>query len=145
MEKEFTSENYKHQLDVWLRTYGISREKLNLFHDFLISLYDLIDSTYMGAEYMYNETDQRAHFNWCWDKQVEQLSKERIFFKSRGDCYDYFWIFFLDTYYINQIKNKAINISQYFNRLFDLTIFKTRSELDLINHVYFILDQNLKK
>jgi len=44
------SENYKNQLDVWYRAYNISREKIELFQDFLISLYELVDETYLGPD-----------------------------------------------------------------------------------------------
>jgi hypothetical protein len=35
------SESYKNQIDVWYRAYNISREKTELFYDFLMSLYNL--------------------------------------------------------------------------------------------------------
>lgn len=140
-----TPDKYKHQLDIWLRTYNIGREKLNLFHDFLVSLYDLIDSTYMGADIMINEEDQKNHFNWCWDKVIDSFSKEKIYFKSRGMCYEYFWNFFLEAYYLTNINQQPIKIEEYFQKLFNFSLVKTRSELDIVNEIYKLMDQNLKK
>lgn len=143
---EFISpDSYKHRADVWYRTYNISREKLILFHDFLISLYDLVDSTYMGSDVMVIEEDQKNHFNWCWDKTIDNFSKEKIFFKPRSNLYEYFWNLFLEAYYLTKIDNKPVKIVEYFYKLFDINYFKTNSELDIVTEIYKLFDQNLKK
>ncbi len=72
------SENYKNQLDVWYRAYNISREKIELFQDFLISLYELVDETYLGPDVFESTENQRGHFSWCWDKVIENFSKEKM-------------------------------------------------------------------
>jgi hypothetical protein len=56
------SENYKQQIDVWYRAYNISREKTELFYDFLISLYNLIEETYLGSDVVITTDDQMKHF-----------------------------------------------------------------------------------
>jgi hypothetical protein len=73
-----SSENYKQQIDVWYRAYNISREKTELFYDFLISLHNLIDETYLGTDVMMSTEDQINHFTWCWDKTIESFNKEKI-------------------------------------------------------------------
>ena len=93
---EFISpENYKQQIEVWYKACNISREKTELFHDFLISLYDLVESTFLGVDVLENEEDQKTHFNWCWNRIIENFEKERIYFKNRGKNYEYLWNFFL--------------------------------------------------
>ena len=138
-------ENYKQQIDIWYRAYNISRERIELFHDFLISLYDLIDQTYLGPELFDIEENQRTHFTWCWDKTIENFSKEKIHFKDRGNHYEYLWNFFLEAYYYNQLDGNTIRISEYFTILFDFNYRKTRSELDMLTEIYKIFEQNLKK
>ena len=92
-----SSESYKHQIDIWHRAYNISREKTELFHDFLVSLYELVEETFLGADVTEYEEDQKNHFTWCWDKTIENFSKEKIFFKERGNYYEYFWNFFFGS------------------------------------------------
>lgn len=140
-----TSESYKNQIDVWHKTYNISWEKTELFYDFLKSLYDLIDKSYLGSDVMFDEPSQRSHFIWCWNKTIENFEKEKILFKTNGSHYDYFWNFFLEAYYYPQMDNRIIKISEYFYKLFDFKHKKTRSELDILTEVYKLLDQNLKK
>jgi hypothetical protein len=140
-----SSESYKNQIDVWYKAHNISREKIEFFHDFLISLYDLVNETYLGPDVVITEEDQRNHFTWCWDKVIENTSKEKIYFKDRGNFYEYFWNFFLEAYYYQMIDNKTVRIVEYFNVLFKFNHRKTRSELDMLSEIYKLFDQNLKK
>ena len=139
------SESYKNQIDVWYRAYNISREKTELFYDFLKSLYDLLQETYLGEEVTQKEEDQKNHFTWCWDKTIENFNKEKIFFKERGNCYEYCWNFFLEAYYYAQLYDNQIRIGEYFYKLFDFDHRKTRSELDMLTEIYKLFEQNLKK
>lgn len=140
-----TSENYKQQIDIWYKAYNISREKTDLFYDFVVSLYELIDDTYLGSDVINTEEDQRNHFNWCWDKTIESYSKEKINFKERDSAYLYFWNFFLEAYYYMQYEDTTIRINEYFNILFSFKHRKSRSELDMLTEIYKLLEQNLKK
>lgn len=138
-------ENYRYQIEIWYRAYNISREKMELFHDFLVSLYDLIDTTYLGSDVLSDENEIKGHFNWCWNNIIENFNKEKIYFKERGNYYEYFWNFFLEAFYFNKIDNKEIRIVEYFNKLFDFDYIKTKSELDMLTEIYKLMDQNLKR
>ena len=140
-----TSENYKQQIDVWFKAYNISREKTELFYDFLISLHDLIHETYLGIDVINSQVDQKNHFTWCWDKVIENFANEKIFFKERGNTYEYFWNFFLEAFYYSQLDGNIMRIREYFYILFHFEHKKTRSELDMLTEIYKLLDQNLKK
>ena len=140
-----TSENYKHQIDIWYKAYNISREKTDLFYDFLISLYNLVDETYLGPDVIDLQEKQKSHFTWCWDKIIEGFDKEKIYFKERGNCYEYFWNFFLEAFYFNHLDGSPIKIQSYFNTLFDFRLRRTRSELDILSEIYKLFEQNLKK
>jgi hypothetical protein len=140
-----TSENYKNQIDIWYKAYNISREKTELFYDFLTSLHTLVDETYLGSDVVYLEETQKSHFTWCWDKIVDNFSKEKILFKERGNYYEYFWNFFLEAFYFNKLDDKPVRIKEYFETLFDFRHKKTRSELDMLSEIYKLFEQNLKK
>jgi hypothetical protein len=136
------TEKYKHQIDIWYRTYSINRDKIILFYDFLSSLHTLIDETFLGVDVLYKEVDQRGHFDWCWNKIIENFNKERIFFKDKGNHYEYFWNFFFEAYYLSKIDEKETRISEYFYKLFDFRYVKSRSELDILTEVYKLFEQN---
>ena len=139
------TEKYKHQIDIWYRTYSINRDKIILFYDFLLSLHTLIDETFLGVDVLYKEIDQRGHVDWCWNKIIENFNKDKIFFKDKGNHYEYFWNFFFEAYYLSKIDEKESRISEYFYKLFDFRYVKSRSELDILTEVYKLFEQNLKK
>jgi hypothetical protein len=140
-----TTDKYKHQIDIWYRAYNIHREKIELFYDFLSSLYELVDTTFLGVDVLFNETDQRNHFNWCWDKLLSDFSKEKIYFKEKGNHYEYLWNFFYEAYYGTKMDEGSPRMGEYFYKLFDFKHKKSRSELDMLTEVYKLLEQNLKK
>lgn len=140
-----TTESYKNQIDIWFRSHNISREKIDLFHDFVISLYETIEETYLGPDVMFNEEDQKGHFTWSWDKVITNFTKEKIYFKERGIHYEYFWNFFLEAYYYTKIDDIIIKIRDYFDRLFGFNHTKPKTEIEVLTEIYKILDQNLKK
>lgn len=141
----YDTDKYRNQIDIWYRVYNIHREKIELFYDFLNSLYDLIDETFLGEDILYKDIDQKNHFNWCWNKTLDNFSKERIYFNETGVHYNYFWNFFREAYYITKIENGTLRIKEYFSKLFDFKHKKSRSELDMLTEIYKLLDQNFKK
>lgn len=140
-----TSENYKNQLDVWYRAYNISREKTELFYDFVHSLYQIVDKTYLGSDVIFLEKDQKNHFEWCWNVVLNNFQNEKIYFNEKGGHFEYLWSFFLEAYYLTDIEGEKIKIDDYFKKLFDFNFRKTRSELDILTDLYKILEVNLKK
>jgi hypothetical protein len=139
-----SSGNYKYQLEIWFKAYNISREKLELFHDFIFSLHDLIDMTFLGIDVLEKEIDQKGHFNWCWKKTIENFDKEKIHFKENGDHFIYFWNFFYEAFYFSKLENQKDKIPSYIEKVFEFQTKKTKSELEVLLEIYKILNQNLK-
>ena len=75
------SESYKNQIDVWYRAYNISREKTELFYDFLMSLYNLLQETYLGPEVFELEEDQKTILHGVGIKPLKISIKKRYFLK----------------------------------------------------------------
>lgn len=137
------SEDFRNQAEIWYKAYNIIHEKTELFHDFVISLYEIIDETYLGPDVLLTQQDQKNHFNWCWNKLLTTFAKESIYFKETGQHRDYLWNFFYEAYYLNDTTQNRIK--EYFQKLFQFDYKKTRSELDMLTEIYKILETNLKK
>lgn len=137
------NENYGQQTEVWYRAYDISTEKIILFYDFLDSIHTLMDSTYLGSDVMDDEINQKGHFTWCWDKTINNFKKERINFKERGIHYEYFWTFFMETFYHTQMDGEDTKLKEYLFKLFNYKHKKTRPELGVLTEIYKILEKNL--
>ncbi len=140
-----TSESYKNQTEIWYKAYNITREKTELYYDFLVSLLDLIEETFLGPDVLQSQEDIKNHFTWCFDKVINNFKKESIEIKSRGNHYEYLWLFFQEAFYQTHIDGDITRIREYFYKLFDFSYKKSRSELDMLTDLYKLFEQNLKK
>lgn len=137
------------EVDIWFKINNIIPEKLELYYDFCHSLYLLIISTYLGDDdnketnIQMTEEDNLKHFVWCWNKNIENFSKENILFELEGDHFKYFYTFFLDIFYNQKEKKIKSSIEFFFHDLFSREKPFTQIDLDLIYNIYKSLDKNL--
>jgi hypothetical protein len=137
-------------VDVWFRSNNIIPEKLELFSDFSHSLNILIVDTYLGEQPQSNETkitlsvdDNEKHFEWCWNKTVDNFKKEGLTFDNKGEHYDYFKSFFDEIFYNQKDEKVRKSISSFFSDLFDVKKPFTKSDLDMISTIYKMLDKHM--
>ena len=137
-------------VDVWFRVNNMIPEKMELYYDFTLSLNNLIVETYLGenenkeTQITVTYSDDKNHFEWCWDKIIHNFNKENIFFKKKGEHYDYFDSFFEETFY-NQKDMKVKNsIGNFFEDLFNTNKSFTKSDLDMITTIYKLLDKQIE-
>ena len=138
------------QVDIWFRVNNIIPEKMELYYDLSYGLYLLIRTTYLGYDDDFTETkvkmtpeDNINHFDWCWDKTIENFKKENINFELRGEHYEYFLNLFLEIYYTQNRDVVRESIDVFFNDLFNREKPFTQVDLDLIYNIYKSLDKNL--
>ena len=138
------------QVDIWFRVNNIIPEKMDLYYDLSYSLYLLIKTTYLGDEndsvetkVKMDELDNIKHFDWCWNKTIENFKKENITFEVKGEHYDYFLSLFSEIYYKQTKDNARDSIDVFFNDLFNREKPFTQVDLDLIFNIYKTLDKNL--
>ena len=139
------------EVDIWFKINNIIPEKLELFFDFIHSLNNLIQRTYLGNDKTTYETkitlsseDNLNHFKWCWNKIIEDFKKEDIFFQKKGEHFDYFKTFFEDIYYNQKEEKIKSTLDTFFIELFDVKKPFTKSDLDMINVIYKIMDKSIK-
>ena len=71
-----TQEMNENQIEVWLKANNIIPEYSQLFYDFVMSLYMLVEITYLGDDVVSTIDDKQGHFNWCFNKVIEDFAKE---------------------------------------------------------------------
>jgi hypothetical protein len=137
-------------VDKWFRGNNIINEKLELYSDFSHSLYQLIIKTYLGHDNTNDETkisltesDNTNHFEWCWNKTIDNFSKESIRFNKKGEHHEYFKSFFDEIFYKQKEIKIRESIEDFFNDLFNIEKPFTKSDLDMISSIYKALDKNL--
>jgi hypothetical protein len=139
-------------VEIWFNMNNMIVEKRQLFGDFSFSLYNLIRDTYLGNDWdEQNETtvklteeEKEKHFEWCWNKTIDNFKKENIVFNYNGDHKEYYQQFFMDLFYLAEKKEIAYNIEKFFIELFNEKKAYTKSDLDMITDIYKRLNKNLK-
>ena len=128
-------------------TNNVKFDRVKLYFDFVISFFELLFDTYMGDD-ITNETEQKNHFNWCWEKNISNFKKEDIFFEDNKDLRSYFYDFTKEIFYNldgkennPHVKNNIITL---WSHLFNYGGRKTRADLDSFVELYSIFDKSLK-
>jgi len=138
-------------IELWFNMNNIIIEKLDLFSDFSLSLVSLIEETYLGDFNTKNETtivlnsdEIDNHFNWCWNKVIDNFAKENLFFSNEGEHKEYFKHFLKESFYYqkNEVVRKSITV--FYNSIFDYNTQYTKFDLETVTEIYKKLDKNLK-
>lgn len=139
------------EAEIWYKAHNIQPELTELFRDFCFSLYDLVITTYLGDSHEdHNETkigmtsdEKLNHFKWCWDKTIENFTKENITFKFDVKDFTYFQSFFFDIYYNQEDKSVRLGIKDFLSQLFNRKRPVSKSDIEMFTDVYKILEKSL--
>ena len=137
-------------VDKWFRGNNIIPEKIELYFDFSQSLYKLMTETYLGYDNSHNETkialsenDNDNHFEWCWNKAIDNFKKENIRFNKKGDHYDYFKSFFDDSFYGVNKSQLRLSIPNFLDDIFNMDKEFVKPDLDILTEYYKILQKHV--
>ena len=137
----------KEELIIWFNVHNMTYEKIDLCGDFFKSLNQIIMDTYLGdstseTKISLSYDDNLSHFEWCWNKVIENFKRENIIIKSDGEHKDYFQSFFMDTFYNQTESSLKKSISKFLNEIFDVGITYSKSDLDLLTELYKLIEKN---
>jgi hypothetical protein len=132
------------RLDKIYKDNGVVYERVALYNDFSKSLISKILDTYMGDKYT-TSIQRNDHYDWCWNKTIEDFSIEGINFKYSIDLYDYFYHFMLFYFYEDGEKIDYTSIKKSLFSLWDYILGystnKTLSDVDTFLEVYTIFEK----
>ena len=139
------------EIDAWYKANNIIPEMSDLFRDFCFSLLKLIEDTYLGdspedlreTKIGMTQDDKEKHFEWCWNKTIENFKKENIIFNKSEDTYSYFKSFFMEVYY-NQTQDKIkSSLSDFFTTIFKRNNKHSKSDIEMFTELYKLLEKSL--
>jgi len=137
----------KNSIAVIYSANNISFDRCELFSDYVQSLLCVIFDTYLGDE-ITEEHDRLKHFEWCWQKNIDNFKLEGINFSREGESFDYFKEFMTEVFYNIESKNsKKIKgiITSLWETIFSYNGMKTSSDMDNFIEIYKILEKSIKK
>lgn len=128
-------------------TNNVKFDRVNLYLDFVISLFNILFDTYLGDD-ITNKEQQINHFDWCWDKNINNFKKEDINFEDNDELKYYFREFTLEVFYNLTDKdnnpNVHKNILNLWSHIFNYKGIKSRADVDSFIEIYNIFDKSLK-
>ena len=134
---------------IWFNVHNMNYERIELYGDIFKSLNYVIIDTYMGEET--NETkislsqeDKESHFEWCWNKMIEDFRQENIIIKHGGEHKEYFRSFFFDTFYNQSERNIKDSIPNFLVEVFDVEKPFSKSDLDILTELYKLMEKNIE-
>lgn len=138
----------KESIELIYESNNIKFERCELYNDFVQSLLRIIFDTYMGDD-VTDTKNKLNHFNWCWNKNINNFKNEGVFFNS-DKLYQYFLAYVNEVFYNSNNKDKEDNDKSHldmWNDLFNYKKQKTNYELDTLVEVYKIFEksQNFKE
>lgn len=136
----------------WNMANNIIPELTELFKDFCFSFYYLIKDTYLGDNYKnLNETrigmtidDKMKHYEWCWNKTIENFKKENITFKFSKEDFIYFKEFFFEVFYNQEDNLMRDALEDFLKQLFNRKRPTSKSDLEMFTDVYKTLERSLQ-
>ena len=143
MSKPLTKKN----LDLVYTSNNIVFERAELYRDFILTLNDLILTTYLGDAFT-NAKERVNHFNWCWNSTAEALNHPQINFTDNVDCKKYFINFYFDVFYdMDKIaeEDNINKINLVWETIFNYNIEKPRTDLDTFLTLYRVFEKSYKK
>jgi len=137
----------KDEIIIWFNIHNMTYEKIELYGDFFKSLNNIIMDTYLGdntseTKISLSNEDNLSHFEWCWNKTIENFKRENIIIKSDGDHKDYFQSFFIDTFYNQKESNLKKSIPKFLKEIFEVGMTYSKSDLDLLTELYKLIEKN---
>jgi|TARA_R110000822_G_scaffold30389_2_gene88585 hypothetical protein len=141
----------REDIQTWNMAHNIMPELTNLFKDYCFSFYYLVRDTYLGDSHQgFNETkigmtnaDKENHYEWCWNKTIENFKKENINFKFSGNDHEFFKEFFFEVFYNQEDEHMRIALNDFLKQMFNRKRPTSKSDLEMFTDVYKTLERAL--
>jgi hypothetical protein len=123
------------KIELFYRANLINPLKIELFKDFIISLIELVHSSYPGDDVYYDDY-YLNHCKFCFDKVTANFGKEDLYFDGDSkEIFDYCYLTLEESYY-NEKKDKnnmTKSLKILYEKIFDMeNMNKTQSDLEIL-------------
>jgi|TARA_R110000824_G_scaffold156963_7_gene330388 hypothetical protein len=117
-------------------------ERSDLYIDFILTLNDLIETTYFGHDMM-DEQQRINHYDWCWNKVCDLVNTKVIKFNNNDSAYVYLLDTYLESFYND--KTIVIHLKNFWGHIFNYNIKKSKPEIDTYLRIYKIFEDSYNK
>lgn len=135
-------------LNILYSANNIDYDLVELFNDFTQSLLLIIFETYLGDDVL-TDSDKMKHFDWCWEKNIENFKKEGIIIKDDDEVFNHYLEFMLNFFYLidksDDLEEISMTIRVIWTSIFSYKKLKTKKEVDKFLKIYSLMKKTLKK
>ena len=118
-------------------------ERSDLYLDFILTLNDLVETTYFGHDMM--DAEERInHYDWCWNKTCDLVNTKYIKFNRNDAAYVYLLDTYLELFY-DDSRNIPLKLKNFWKHIFDYSIKKSHPEIDTYIKLYKIFEDSFNK
>lgn len=129
--------------------HDIIKNRIEIYHDFTINLFNYIIRYYVDYESINSEEDISNHYNWCFDKVCDEFLLEGINFKDNESLRDYFKTYFYHEFYQAQndsTKNVSLqHYEKFWKNIFEIENQKNKGTIKVLIGLYKIFDESIDK
>lgn len=120
------------------------KERLDLYKDFTCDLVIKINETFLG-DHLMGDKEKRDHFNWCWNKVIDEFGEQYIQFEKECELKEFLWYSFYDLYYESEEDKDEVrdNLLIMWTFVFDYRLEKNESEISFAINAYNKFDECL--
>jgi hypothetical protein len=123
--------------------FTLNKDKIDLYLDFVINLINYITKYYIDKESLSSEIDIKHHYNFCYNKVIDDFKEEGIDFSKNEELKKYFYKYFYEQLYIIDTFNtdKELPLNSYIK--FWKSIFNVgkKSNFSMLAEVYILFEK----
>jgi hypothetical protein len=129
-------------LGVILKKENVIKERCNLYLDVLMTFFNNVCESYLGREYMKTNEDIQGHFEWCYNKTINEFKEEGINFESII-LREYLWDYTLFMVYTTEETPDLEFFDMNWKFIMEFTGVKTKNALSEMLYIYKLFDDIL--
>lgn len=122
------------------------QEKLDLYKDFACDLVLKINETFLG-DHLMGDKEKGEHFDWCWNKVIEEFAEQEIYFGNECELKDFMWDSFYHLFYKSEQNKDEVkdNLLIMWTFVFDYRLEKGDEEAKFAINAYNKFDNCLNR
>jgi len=128
----------------------ILRDRVETYKDFTFNLLYYINKYYIDKDSLYENSDIRDHFSWCYNKTCADFKLEGIDFSTNKVLKKYFYSYYYVQLYTTEKFNgqedlPLANYEKFWRIIFDYSRMNNKTATGLLIEIYNIFDKTINE
>ena len=135
------------KIETYFHVNNVISNKAELYRDYIYGVLHCIDDTYPGDDINMDDVDIENHFNYCWNKTIDNFKLEGLYFEGDSkQIKEYFLVTLLENYYSEDNKKRAVSVLLgMYDSVFNMdNQLRTLSDMDMFIELYKYFNKFLK-